>query len=84
MQYRFSVHAAIKHLFKERVLRTNLPQPQSSEIIFRRCNELGPSKGTKLNQLNKDLYDILELTGGSLHRIHLDQTFYIPYLIFPC
>jgi len=76
LQYRNAVHSSTKHtpakLFKGRNLRTSL-NLDTTEVFFRRGNDLRLSKGLMLQSLGNKMMSIVDVSDGSVHRRHCDQ-----------
>jgi len=75
-QYRNATHSTTLKtpamLFKGRNLRSSL-NFDTTEVYFKRGNDLRPSKGLIINTIGKRMFNIIDLSDGSIHRRHLDQ-----------
>ena len=76
LQYRNASHETTKHtpafLFKGRNLRTSI-NLDTTEVLFRRGNDLRMSQGLVIHPLGNSMFQLLDMSDGSVHRRHRDQ-----------
>lgn len=80
LQYLNSKHGTTNHtpafIYKERNLRSSL-NFDTTEIYFKRGNDLRLRRGIILGSLGSRMFNILDIEDSSIHRRHYDQLIFI-------